>query len=48
MLYYPPVKLKHILCAMSTGLILWSVHDRDYYLALMGCLCLVASVYYEG
>lgn len=48
MLYYSPVKLKYILCAMSIGLILWSVHDRNYYVAVVGCLCLLGSAFYKG
>ena len=42
------MKIKYILCLMSIGLVLLSVHDHDYYLAFMGCFCLLGSVFYDG
>ena len=42
------MKVKYILSVMSIGVILFAAYDRDYGVAVMGCLCLIGSATYNG
>ena len=40
----PRGKLKYLFCALSIVMVLLSVRDKNYYMAFVACVCLVASV----